>query len=189
MLKPLNSRMRLLFAAGLLAVLLVVGGAAGLIVLAGGVEAGTGTRIVCLAAVCAGVLLSIAAGLLLQRSVVRPLRQAWREAGGVCGDSAAVEARRLRASLDEMNHSLARIGQIVGAINDIGVDTRSPTRAGQAPQGGATVLALDAARERRRSRAPIACAEVAAAAAAAAADDTSPQPARRHDADAGRGDT
>jgi hypothetical protein len=181
MFKQLTTRMRLLFATGLLAVLLVAFGAVGLIVLAGGVEVGAGMRIACLAAVAAGVLLSIAAGLLLQRTIVRPLQQALRQAGGARGVRADAEASRLRASLDDMNHSLARIGHLVGAINEIDIPAA-------APEAGATVLAMDTARERRRSRAQAAAACADAGADAGAADATA-RTARRHDADAARRDT
>ncbi|PHV05405.1 hypothetical protein CSQ96_21220 [Janthinobacterium sp. BJB412] len=177
MFKQLTTRMRLLFATGLLAVLLVAFGAVGLIVLAGGVEVGAGMRIACLAAVAVGVLLSIAAGLLLQRTIVRPLEQALRQAGGARGERAEAEARRLRASLDDMNHSLARIGHLVGAINEIDIPAA-------APEAGATVLALDTARARRRSRA-----QAAAACADADAGDATARTPRRHDADAAGRDT
>lgn len=182
MFKQLTTRMRLLFATGLLAVLLVAFGAVGLIVLAGGVEVGAGMRIACLAAVAVGVLLSIGAGLLLQRTIVRPLEQALRQAGGARGERADAEARRLRASLDDMNHSLARIGHLVGAINEIDLPAAS---AGGPAEAGATVLALDTARTRRRSRAQAAAA--CADAEADAADATARMP-RRHDADAARRD-
>ncbi|WGG52796.1 hypothetical protein [Rugamonas sp. DEMB1] len=185
MFKQLTTRMRLLFATGLLAVLLVAFGAVGLIVLAGGVEVGAGVRIACLAAVAVGVLLSIAAGLLLQRTIVRPLEQALRQAGGARGERADAEARRLRASLDDMNHSLARIGHLVGAINEIDIPAAAPGGYA-APEAGATVLAMDTARARRRSRAQAAagCAD----ADADVADATARMP-RRHDADAARRDT
>lgn len=183
MFKQLTTRMRLLFATGLLAVLLVAFGAVGLIVLAGGVPAGAGLRLACLAAVAVGVLLSIAAGLLLQRTIVRPLELALRQAGGARSERASAEARGLRASLDDMNHSLARIGQLVGAINEIDLPSAAPG-GHAAAEAGATVLALDKARARRRSRVQAAagCADAAADAVDAAA------PPRRHDADAARRD-
>ena len=179
MFKQLTTRMRLLFATGLLAVLLVAFGAVGLIVLAGGVPAGAGLRLACLAAVAVGVLLSIAAGLLLQRTIVRPLELALRQAGGARSERASAEARGLRASLDDMNHSLARIGHLVGAINEIDIPAA-------APEAGATVLALDTARARRRSRA-----QAAATCADADADpaDATARAPRRHDADAAMRDT
>jgi hypothetical protein len=106
-----------------------------------------------------------------------------RQAGGARGERADAEARRLRASLDDMNHSLARIGHLVGAINEIDLPAAS---AGGPAEAGATVLALDTARARRRSRAQAAagCAD----ADADAADATARIP-RRHDADAARRDT